>query len=246
MINFLRADVKRLMRRMPLVVSMLILYMIHVGVITYSFMKKSSAASFVGTATTSIEIMVILMVMVEFGAIFSDFIRANVMQVAIGRGISRRQVVLFKYLEMAIVMCFNLLILTLLTLILNPVLGARLDILQIKEILILFFTTWLKTVGLLSFAMIPIFGFFSPTIGLILYLALVLNLDNALLSLVKQIKGLEMLTLENYTFDSLGSAFASHLYLGIFSVSKFIAMIIYIALAIFVSIRIFKKKELAL
>ncbi len=246
MINFLQADLKRLMKRVPLMVTLIVMFVLHVGIICYAYMKKSSASSFVGAATTSFDIMAIIMVIAEFAAIFSDFMRANVMQVAIGRGISRRQVVLFKYLEVAIVLCFNLLMLTLLTLLLNPILGARLDVLQIKDLLIRFITTWIQHVGLLSFAMIPIFGFFSPVAGLLLYVALIADLDKVLLSLLKNIKGLEMLTLENYTFSSYESAFASHLYLGTFSISKFIPLVIYIALAIFISIKIFKKKELAL
>ncbi|MDO4647111.1 MAG: hypothetical protein Q4B26_00575 [Eubacteriales bacterium] len=244
--NFLQADLKRLMRRVPLMIAILGMFIIHVAVVCYSYSRKSSASSFLGAATTSFEILGIIMVIVEFGAIFNDFMNANVMQVAIGRGISRRRIVLFKYLEIAIVMCFNLLVLTLLNLILNPILGARLEGSQIRQLLILFVTSWIQHVGLLSFAMIPIFGFFSPTAGLILYIALAADLDKGILMMLKQIKGLEMLTLENYTFSSLENALASHLYLGTFSVSKFIPLVVYIVIAIFVSVRIFKKKELAL
>ncbi len=246
MINFLQADLKRLMRRVPLMVTITIMFIIHCIIICYTYSRKSSASGFLGTATSSFEIFGILMVIVEFGAVFSDFMRANVMQAAIGRGITRRQIVLFKYLEFAIVMCFNLLMLTILNLILNLVLKAGLDGSQIRQLVILFITTWLQHVGLFSFAMIPIFGFFSSTAGLIVYLALIADLDKGILMMLKQVKGLEMLTLENYTFSSLENAFASHLYLGTFSISKLIPMMLYIAFAIFISIRIFRKKELAL
>lgn len=246
MIDFLRADLKRLMRRVPLMAAIFGMFVLHVVAICYSYSKKSTASSFMGAASTSFEIMAILMVLVEFGAVFNDFMRANVMQAAIGRGISRRQIVLFKYLEIAIVMCFNLLVLTLLNLILNPILGAGLDGSQRGQLIIMFVVLWIQHVGLLSFAMVPIFGFFSPVAGMLLYIALAAELDKGALMMLKQIKGLEMLTLENYTFTSLENAFASHLYLGTFSVSKLIPLIVYIAAAIFLSVRIFKKKELAL
>ncbi len=244
--NFLQADLKRLYKRVPLMIVVVLMFIIHAIMLIYAYKKDGTSIAYMGMVNTSFQLFSVFLGIVEFGAIFTDFMRANAIQVAMGQGISRRQIILFKYLEIAIVLFFNLLVLALITLILAPILGVHLAGSQVADLLITFFSYWFTNIGVMSFAMIAIFGFNATTVGLIVYLFFSFDLDSIALALLKNIKGLEFLTLENYVFAQQVKRFTAHLYLGNFSFGNFFLALLYVVIAIAIARQLFDKREIEL
>ncbi len=244
--NYVLADISRLVRRIPRIV---VLTLIYIGALIFFIYCYNTAVwnsvTFITTFTTCFSVVGILIGMTEFLFVYASDFKAKVMQMAIGRGLSRPKVVLAKFLEVGIMNIMSLVILCIITLIFGFVTGIHLNGNQVYELAIIFVMTVMEK--LIYTAITSIFLFLLQNAGLSALLYVIVGLDPlrylvALLS--PHFKIVVALHLKDYCYGMICNLFQSNLILGKFNFGALVGILIYIVGAYLITVAIFRKKEL--
>lgn len=244
--NYVLADISRLVRRIPRIV---VLTLIYIGALIFFIYCYNTAVwnsvTFITTFTTCFSVVGILIGMTEFLFVYASDFKAKVMQMAIGRGLSRPKVVLAKFLEAGIMNIMSLVILCIITLIFGFVTGIHLNGNQVYELVIIFVMTVMEK--LIYTAITSIFLFLLQNAGLSALLYVIVGLDPlrylvALLS--PHFKIVVALHLKDYCYGMICNLFQSNLILGKFNFGALVGILIYIVGAYLITVAIFRKKEL--
>lgn len=243
--GYWKADCRRILKRIPRLVILTALNLIYVIV----FFTKSGKASwnsveFLSFFSSSVSLMALFVGLVELNAVYGDDLKTRTLQVAIGRGISRRRVILIKLLEGAFLMFLDLAFLTVLLTALAAGTGAGLHGEQFLEIFSLFLTYWLMTVAYFGVAAILTVNLQGTMIATFVYLAVASTIVDYLLRCVLEMKALRGLHLSQYLLAAAAGNFQSRLVLGTFDVKNLLIVLAYIAASYVISLLLFRHKEL--
>lgn len=244
MSNYICADLKRILFRLPRIILTLLVYAVFAAVVAYTYYAQWSSINFVTNVQLYIEFLPILLGLVELIAVFADDFRAKTMQVAIGLGISRAKVVYSKLIEVVVLAAIDLAVLAVIILGVASYLEAGLSPAQSKELLIGLTMAGVTTISYISVTMILMFYNQSTGLGRILYLLLSAGMVSAVVSLIGVIEFLEPLNIESHTMSHYLSVTRARWIVGIFDVKAVIACLIYIAASTAITIFLFKKSEL--
>lgn len=245
MINYLRADLKRIYMRIPRLIALLVVYAALIAMLCFSVDEEWNGINFVVTLSQFSIALPVLLGVIELVSVYADDFKAKTMQIAIGIGIKRRRVILVKLIEMAVLICTDLLFLALVALIVGGgILHAGLQAEQYVDTAVLILDVWMKIVGYSSISMILMFFMQSTGMATLVYIALSSTVVYRLSSMLLEAKWIAPLHLGRYTITALLNIFHSQLVLGNFHIASLIGILIYVGLGFGITVFLFKGREL--
>lgn len=243
--NYMKADLLRIFKRIPRIIVLLIVYFILSSSLLTE--QRNGGLNFISINTyidLILPYLIPLIGMVELLAVYSDDYKAKTLQVAIGIGIPRRNVVLAKLLEMMILVLIDLFLFAAIAIGFGLAFQAELSGEQFGEIIIKMLSVWLHIIGYLSLTTIFMFLMQSTGIGAILFLVLSCNVLTFLIKALLSISFLANLHLAKFMLSAEISIFISRLYLSNFDTAAFLAILIYIIAGYVFTSLAFQKREL--
>ncbi len=245
MINYLYADLRRVLTRIPRLFVLLPVYiLLSVIFIIAKNTNGLDSVVFMSTFGQYMDIIPIVVGITELVSIFSSDFKAKTMQVAIGIGIPRRRIVLSKLLEVIIIILIDTLIIGIISVGTGAFLGIELNSEQFMEIFARLLTFWLKICCFIDISMILIFNMQSTGIAIVFYMFCAPGFIRSILKLLLELDFLKPLYLSNALPSSLFETFQTRMVLGNISIGHFIGIAIYIVAAYFITVLTFKKREL--
>lgn len=247
MINYWKADCKRVFRRIPRILMMLVL----VAVFNYLLFKASqqdgwNSVQFLNTIEGFAVIYIICAGFIEFLYIYASDLKARTMQVGIAMGMKRRRVIGTKYLDMAILSFVDLLFFMITLLIVGTATGASLQAYQIKDVIILFVEIWVSIQAYAGFGTLVTLFMQNAPLGGFVYFLLSARIVHQGFAYVFGLKLVRSLKLTNYLLTDSISKFKAQLLVGSLDLPSIILILIYVVGIFLIACRVFKDKELDL
>ncbi|WP_455500285.1 hypothetical protein [Gemmiger sp.] len=171
MLNYIHADLHRILRRVPrIVILLLVIVIANIATINTVTSGQENSIGFMSHIPSLISVTGAFFGVVEIMSVFADDFRAKTMQVAIGLGISRRHVVLAKAIEYAVLILLDTAVLGVTVIADSAVAGIGLNGDDIYQIVIRVFLAVINALIPALFTMIPIFYLQGTGLAAILFL----------------------------------------------------------------------------
>lgn len=246
MIHYLKADLWRINRRTPRRI-MFILYLL-VGIIITVISSNQKSFNFVKLGlciTTTFQILPIVLAMFNLYFVFEDDLQVKTMQVAIGNGTGRLQVILVKWIQMLILSLVDCVSLTAVMCITGLVRGVGLKGYAAAQVAAQLCVTCLTVGVMTSLVMIIIFQIMHIGATQLLFLLICFKPISFILSYQEMSKEImAKLRLSRFLIGSNLDGFQVALATGKFNLQNFIVILIYWLIGIGATYMIFRKKEL--
>ena len=237
MFNYLIADMGRVLRKKSYII--LTSFVLALFAVTLIILLLKSPGN-VGLASSFLETIAVLFIGISvFAAVFTDDFKSKAMQSIIGLGTSRRRLVVSRYCEYLMILAQAFLVISLLSLILFIATG------QISVAATLFRELWkgyLFVALCVTVAMMFVYGSQNPTLGLVVFVILIANLLDFILAGISFIPffadhniNLSLILPSNLLYQAIDNG------KPVFFV---FAIIGYIVLPLFISVKAFERKEL--
>ncbi|MDO5573543.1 MAG: hypothetical protein Q4G60_06155 [bacterium] len=242
--NYIIADLRRILIRIPLLIAEVCLLGFLLIVILVTYNGDWNSVSFIANIRTLLQFMVVFMGLVMVIAVFADDFKTKTMQVAIGIGISRAKVILSKYIEIMVLTFINLFVMIILAFVMGGIFHANLIGEQVWELLGIFFVTWLSVISYTGLTMILIF--YTQTVGLsgFVYLILSSGLVSFGIDRIFDIPALSSSHINMMTLRNVLSSFETYLAVGDFRLKLFLGILVYMLSGYLISVLVFRNREL--
>lgn len=246
--NYIRADVKRILQRSSHLFSMLLLFALYVIVLYLPNRgMQVTSVTLIASACSMLDWLAVFFGLFEMLAVFSEDFKVKTMQVAIGLGVTRNKVVICKLLETIILMVLDCIVIVLLTLVTGSVLGASIAPAVMTDLVLALLVKFLLAQAVVvSITMIVMFMTQSTILSLFVYILIGIGTIYLLLSILPMfgLTWLENLNLGRLTLSYHVGAFYSRLALGTFDFISFLVIVLYLAIGVFATCKLFQKSEL--
>ena len=242
--QYIVADLKRIVGQVPYWICMLLLIGYMIGLFLFQSLINWNAVTYLVTASAFAGMLPIFFGLLVFIAVFSADFKTKTMQVAIGTGLSRAEVVLSKAVEVFVITIAGIFLIGVVVLLAGVVTGAGMNATHAMEIIN---SLWMKGVAIISYnyiAMILIFFTQKPGIGTLFYIALATPVVEILISIINDIKLIKELDICRFYLANLIETAHTRLILGTFDIASFIGIAAYIMAGVAVTILLFRKREL--
>ena len=242
--QYIVADLKRIVGQVPYWSCMLLLIGDMIGLCLFQSLFNWNIVTYMVTAMDFVGMLPIFFGLLVFIAVFSVDFKAKTMQVAIGTGLSRAEVVLSKAVEVFVITIAGIVLIGVAVLLAGVVTGTGMSATQAMEIIN---SLWVKGVAIISYnyiAMILIFFTQKPGIGTLFYIALATPVVEILISIINDIKLIKELDICRFYLANLIETAHTRLILGTFDIASFIGIVAYIMAGVAVTILLFRKREL--
>ena len=240
---YMHADLRRIFRRIPRIIALVVIYAVLAVVMLY-LAKNLFIYEIVDYMIKGVPYACAAIGFVEFLSVFNEDLKARTMQIAIGIGISRRKVILAKWLECIFLCLLDGILLFALIAVCTSVRGAAFAGEPAADIALIIFFGMLKVTGSVAFTMIFVFYSQNPMVGLLVYAAMSFGIVNALAGTIVDLGPLNLFGLNRFLFMGLLNTARSRLMIGTFSVPHFAGIILYLVLFFEIAVRVFRKREL--
>lgn len=247
MLNYIRADLHRILRRVPRIVILVLMYLITLAVVMNDAVSKNmNSIGFMADISSVFSITCVFLGMVEIMAVFADDFRAKTMQVAIGLGVSRPLVVLAKAIEFLLLALLDAFLLSALLLLGSTALGITLNGDDVYQLVIRAIFAALNMLIPALFTMIPVFWLQGTGLAVILFLVFYIDPLAQILGLFLATNELVVdLHLNEIPYSTLLGAAATRMTLHTgFPLVQFLGLAIYIVAAFLLTVLVFRKREL--
>ncbi len=250
MINYILADYKRILTRIPRMIFIIIYEAIFVGVVLNQWNRYAgnfTSVSLMDSAFSFFGIWFAYVVcLVDFIQGFSFDFRAKTIQVALGIGVSRLKVIISKLIQIALVMLTDLLITLGVLGILSAVVGVTLAGHQISYLFLGGLGSILLATCSASLMLPLIFRTQSMLLAMVGFLILVPGFPASLIRMASTIAPLfiQRLQLDKFSHDNCVNLFITNTIQGSFQLWPVIGTIAWFALGIYLSWLSFRKMEL--
>ena len=248
MLNYVRADVKRILRTSSHMFSMALLFVVYFCTLYFPNRNvQVTPVSLVVSACSALEWITIITGLFEMIAVFSEDFKVKTMQVAIGLGISRTQVVLCKLIEIIILLALDCLVYIAITLLGGAVLGLAIPLKVLMDVvLILLVKGLLACIVFTCLTMIVLFVTHSTILSVFTYVFIGVDVIGLLLSLLPMFgfSWIEDLNLNRITLNYLIGVVHTRLALGTIDLGGLLGMAIYTAIGLFCTCKLYRKREL--
>ena len=242
--QYIVADLKRIVGRVPYWICMLLLIGYMMTLFLFQSLINWNAVTYLVTASAFAGMLPIFFGLLVFIAVFSVDFNTKTMQVAIGTGLSRAEVVLSKAVEVFVITIAGIFLIGVIVLLAGVVTGVGMNATHAMEIIN---SLWMKGVAIISYnyiAMILIFFTQKPGVGTMCYIALATPVVEILVSVINDIKLIKELDIRRFYLASLIDTAHTRLILGTFDIASFIGIAAYIMAGVAVTILLFRKREL--
>lgn len=242
--QYIVADLKRIVGRVPYWICMFLLIGYMMTLFLFQSLINWNAVTYLVTASAFAGMLPIFFGLLVFIAVFSADFKTKTMQVAIGTGLSRAEVVLSKAVEVFVITIAGIFLIGVVVLSAGVVTGVGMNATHAMEIIN---SLWMKGVAIISYnyiAMILIFFTQKPGVGTMCYIALATPVVEILISVINDIKLIKELDIRRFYLASLIDTAHTRLILGTFDIASFIGIAAYIMAGVAVTILLFRKREL--
>lgn len=244
--RYIKADLHRILKRLPRFITLLIVFVV-IGNISWS-VKDAGEGISVRNITDSfngvLPYVVFVFGLIEYSYVYAEDFKAKTMQIAIGTGVRRRHVVLAKWIEAAFLVLLDCAVSILILFGAAKWNGVAFTGGPVRDILLYFFFSWLKVVACYALTMPLIFSTQKTTTGMLLFIALDVGLLKSVLELIFNTKALEPLNLARFLLTYLVDIARSRAIAGSFSLLHIAGIVLYLVFGYVLSCVLFKKKEL--
>lgn len=247
MLNYIRADLHRILRRVPrIVILLLVIVIANVVTIHNAVSGQENGIGFMSHIPSLIAVTGAFFGVVEIMAVFADDFRAKTMQVAIGLGVPRRHVVLAKAIEYAVLILLDTFVMGVTTIIAGTVLGMGLTGDDIYQIMIRVFFAMINALIPALFTMIPIFYMQGTGLAAILLLVFYIDPLAQIFSIFLSMNEIVIrLRLKEITYTALVNAVDTSLTLHTnFPIMQMLGLAAYIVVGYLLTVLAFNKREL--
>lgn len=235
--RLIKADIERILRKKEIYIFALILY-----VILFAVKSKSEVQDQIDTFESMVTLIGMLLCIIPvYLTVYGDEIRTGSMQCVIGRGLSRRKVIISKLIDCMILFLMMFTVFLLLFFVKNGIAHLPFTMKQNLMALVFVLITCIKATA--YFALTSLFLFSSMNVAIGLTASVMLMFVNIALSMVQDNLHIPV---HDYWIDGLFWSSYNDILIGAFP-WKLVAMIaVYIVGAVIVTVSVFDRKELEL
>ncbi len=244
--SYRRADFGRLLRSVKRWILTLLVLAAFGGITFYlSVQDDVTSVIFVNYAETILEIFVPLIMCVEYVVVFGDDFKAKTMQAAIGRGVTRMQVIWVKVITILFFSVVDILFLCGISVALSYVPSLGLTVSQITELFAYGSICGLITFGYVLFSLPIAFFTQNSALGFFSFLAFSTGIVKGVLSFALTIiPKVSDWNIQKYFFGNYAAAFQARILVGVFEPFSCLGMSIWMIAALLITWILFRKKEL--
>ena len=171
MLNYLKADIYRVLKKKSYLIASAVVFAIYLVTLVVLLNKAADYLDMVNSVLADLGVIVIGITV--FTSVFSDDFSSKAMQTVIGFGTSRRKLVLSRFIEYLVILGQALLALTIIILVLFAVTG---HMPEVSSSIGYLWKSYLLAALSASVAMIFVYGMKSPTLGLIVFIAFIVDI----------------------------------------------------------------------
>ena len=235
--NLLRADLRRILKRVSIYVWLFLIFVIFF----LSALSKDYTADIVGMEQGVTSLLGPIMVSIPvFLGVYGREIQAGSMQCVIGRGMSRTKLILTKYLECVLMCLFFFFFIWLAFFLRNNVGDAGLTANQNKMLTIFVLLAFIKTCGYFAFTTFFFFIAWSVAPGIVALLVSAFLMP----MLFTMLDGFLKTDFSEFYFNGMiDNAYAS-IAAGDIGYTLILAIVLYIGGALLLTALVFRKKEI--
>ena len=247
MLWYMRADLRRISRRIPRLIVLALLYIALVTVlVSISREDVQIAPLMILCEHYVVGFLPLVIGTIEMAVILGDDFRAKIMQQAIGMGISRTKIVLTKLIDLACLMLVDIVVFGVLVFAANGVFHLGMGVDTVRELLLWLVGAWVKSVAYGSLSLI--LGFYSQNalFAILALIALSSGIANKMLGMALGVKALSALHLGRFLLTSEINTFFTRALLGHFDIASLIVILVYIVGGAAAASWLFKNTELEL
>lgn len=241
MLNYIKADMKRILKKKNFLVVNIVFLLLFALVNLFTRGNTNSLEIY----TLKVEIFLSVFVFIEgmniFLSVYNDNFKAKSMQVEIGRGVERKNVVISKLIETSIIALIASIVVVVFISAMAFIMGLSPTFAEMKEWFVSIIFASIKIIGYTAMASIFVYHKQNAVNGIIAFVLLASNVASSFASIalsqsfVTNIFG----NLSDYLFSSAISSVRSEI-----NITMTIIVLAYIVISTLISILIFNKKEL--
>ena len=247
MLWYMRADLRRIGRRIPRLIVLALLYIVlAAALVSISRADVEIAPLMILAEHYLVGFLPLVIGTIELSVILGDDFHARTMQQAIGMGISRTKIVLTKLLDLACLMLIDIIVLGGLIFASNGVFQLGMGADTVRELLLWLVGAWVKSVAYGSLSLIIGFYAQNALFALLVYIALSSGIASKMLGMALSMKALSALHLDRFLLTAEINTFFTHALLGYFDAVALIVILIYVVGGAMAASYLFKNTELEL
>ncbi len=243
--KYINADLFRLYRRIPRLILLFVIFVIIAILFWPEKESESTIIDLIDVLEGCLKYVPVYIGFVELLYVFGDDFAGKTAQIAIGTGIKRKEVILSKWLEVIIVTAVDVVIITAIGLILSVISKHTLPGELVIDIFAHAVVAVLATGAYMALVFPIMFMMQNITVAFLIYIMLASGAINKILGYVLSLnKFIRTLALEHLTLTNCLNVFRSRMILGTFQFESIVGIILYIALALYITYILYKKREL--
>lgn len=243
MIGFMKAGLHRIGRRKQRTCTLLVIYLV-LGAIFFAAFGHTTMYEASDMLTKFFGMIAMVFGIIEYIFVYADDIKSKTMQVAIGAGAKRSQIVLAEWLQATFLMLMDVAVLLLILYVTFIVKGTPTNTEGIKDICIWGLFRALDASTSYAIAAVFVFWLQTTTMPMLIFLASVLGALDAVLTVIVDLGILSSLNLKKYMIFTLLNTIQARTIMGILPVGELLAYAVEMLLLYVVTCHLFKKKEL--
>lgn len=243
--QYLNADLYRIFRRIPRLI-MLFFVMVIISVFFWPDSNDEvTIIDLIDLLQSCIKYVPVYIGFIEVIYIFGDDFAGKTAQIAIGTGVKRSQVILAKWLEMIIIVAIDASVIAVWAIILSVIKTHSIPAELVFNIIAHIIVCVIATGAYIAIVFPIMFAMQNITVAFLIYNLIAFGLFNKIIGfIVTANKFLRKFNLENFTLTNCLNVFRSRMILGSFKIESMIGIAIYIAVALYLTNLIYKKREL--
>ena len=235
--QLIKGDIARILKKKEIYIFAFILY-----VILFAVKSKTEVEDQIDSFESMVVLIGMLLCLVPvYLTVYGDEIRTGSMQTVIGRGMSRRKVIISKLIDCAILFSLMFMVFLLLFFVKNAMANLSLTPTQNFNAFLFVLLTCIRATG--YFAVTGLFLFSSWNVAIGLTACVMLVFANIAFGLVQTNMHIPI---HDYWIDGLVSAAYNDLLIGDFPWKLVVMIALYIVGAVIITVKVFDRKELDL
>lgn len=243
--KYINADLYRLYRRIPRLVLLFVIFAVIAMIFWPDKKSDTTIIELIDLLEGCLKNVPVYIGFIELLYVFGDDFAGKTAQIAIGTGIKRKEVIFSKWLETIIVTAIDVVVIVVIGLVLSVISKHTLPAELVRDIIAHAVVAVLATAAYMAVVFPIMFMMQNITVAFLIYIVLASGTINKILGYVLSLnKFIRTLALEHFTLTNCLNVFRSRMILGTFQFESVIGIIIYIALALYVTNLLYKKREL--
>lgn len=243
--KYIRADLYRLWRRIPRLILLVIVVYLIGDMFRPGANQDSTILDLMDMFEEVLKYVPVYFGVIELMYVFGDDFIGKTAQIAIGTGVTRREVVFSKWIEIVINTAIDAVIITIIVLIESIIKTHTMPGELLAAVLVHLLVAVMATAAYIAVVLPIMFAMQNITVAFLLYPLFSSGLFSKFIDFLgNAVKFIRVHHLASYTLYNCLNVFRSRLILGSFSITSFVGMLIYVCAGVAITLAVYKKKEL--